>query len=269
MKNTEIPAKEDAPQQQQQCPLALSIPILPLPTQASDETNFLSLQSAEFQALYGLYASLSSPPRPPKEIVQALSSFVSSSYNIPPSPASKIAALAVRSFSSPSFPSLFADASASSSFILSSDAAAFSTLTSADPHSVFPLRSLLMSFLVQYRRAWHPKGWVRYDRRAILHLAGLDAASSQTKEDLISYLHREYGLEMQVIGSASPTPCFLFQWAKDHPESPSNPRIDLGPYSPSSVYAAVLRFGGHVPDDGDNAAHAAPAAPAADDGNPT
>lgn len=235
----------------------------------SKALEFYNLQSPEFRSAYELYQSLitSSPAPSQKELVSALTSHIASTYTIPEKPAAKIAALLIKSFSSPTFtqnfvdmPTVFptllspstTDIDPDHAFILQSDADAFKSLVSADPHSSFELRALLMSFLIAYRRNWHPKGWVHYDRRAILYMAGLSTASTKVKEDLTTYLHTEYGLEMQVIGSNSPIPCFMFAWTKDHPESPSNPRLDLGPYAPSSTFLAVTRFGGAIPDDIDS-----------------
>lgn len=231
----------------------------------SRDLEFLGLQTPEFRDSYDTYVSMSSSGSSQKDILGAIASKMASSYGIPEKAAAKMASIAVRSFSDPAFPALFADCAptgpspdpAGHAHILRSDAMAFRDLTAADPHSSFELRCLLMSLLVNYRRNWHPKGWVRYDRRAIMHMAGLSLSSQKTKEELTSYLHREYGMEMQVVGSNSPMPCYMFAWAKSHAESPSNPRIDLGPYEPASVFAAVSRFGGPIPPDPDPAAQGA------------
>ena len=224
--------------------------------EASKGERFLSLAPQVLQDAYSLYLSLSSSPKEggvaergqkdaQKEIAQAMADFASASApGMPPAAAAKTAQALIRSFSDPSFaPSLSDSPSAPEgrkrAFVLESDLARFREYSLSDPHSTQELRLLLMSLLIQYRRNWHPKGWVHYDRGAIMHMAGLDAASARAKEGLTSYLHSEYGLEMQVIGSNNPIPCFRLAWAESQPESPSNPRVDLGPYSPPTTASAV------------------------------
>ncbi len=220
------------------------------------EMEFLGLQSQEFKDLFAFYQELLPNGLSQKELAVSLAARIADSYGLPSSASSRIAAIVLSAFSSPSFSSRFLDCDPvpapgavpgspsfpirpNHAFILQSDAAAFRSLTSVDPHSSPELRRLLLSFLISYRRNWHPKGWVRYDRRAIMYMAGLSSVSSKKQEALTSYLHQEYGLDMQVIGSNSPIPCFLFPWAKEHPESPANPRIELGPCSPASVSSAA------------------------------
>lgn len=227
---------------------------------ASRGERFLSLAPQALQDAYSLYLSLSAKEkedmkaegkerdgqkRAHGETAQAMADFVSASApGMPPAAAMKAAQALIRSFSDPSFaPSLSDSPSAPEgrkrAFVLESDLARFREYSLADPHSTQELRLLLMSLLIQYRRNWHPKGWVHYDRGAIMHMAGLDAAPAKAKEGLTSYLHSEYGLEMQVIGSNNPIPCFRLAWAESQPESPSNPRVDLGPYSPPATASAV------------------------------
>lgn len=229
---------------------------------ASKGERFLSLAPQTLQDAYSLYLSLSASEGGEAEEAtkekggqkggpqggktsQAMADFVSASApGMPPAAAMKAAQALIRSFSDPSFaPSLSDSPSAPEgrkrAFVLESDLARFREYSLSDPHSTQELRLLLMSLLIQYRRNWHPKGWVHYDRGAIMHMAGLDAASARAKEGLTSYLHSEYGLEMQVIGSNNPIPCFRLAWAESQPESPSNPRVDLGPYSPPTTASAV------------------------------
>lgn len=243
--------------------MKISSPTATVSASPTPEMEFLGLQSQEFRDLYAFYRELLPNGLSQKELTVSLAARIADSYGLPSSASSKIASIVLSAFSSPSFSSLFLDCDdcgrgsspisapgavsdspsfpirPNHAFILQSDAAAFRSLTSVDPHSSPELRCLLLSFLISYRRNWHPKGWVRYDRRAIMYMAGLSSASSKKQESLTSYLHQEYGLDMQVIGSNSPIPCFLFPWAKEHPESPANPRIDLGPCSPASVSSAV------------------------------
>ncbi len=227
----------------------------PFPQKATQREGqrFLSLQPAAFREAYSFWLSLPTPPETdPKARIRALAEELSSSHGIPQEASRKAAALLDARFSDPSFAASFADAPSdaarpspsapdprSRSLILASDERLFREYVAADPEATFELACLLLSFLIQYRREWHPNGWVRYDRRSIMHIAGLSSASPKDKEALIAHLHSQYGLRMRVIGSNNPLPCFMLDWAKDHPESSSNPRVDLGPYSPETTFSRL------------------------------
>lgn len=102
-------------------------------------------------------------------------------------------------------------------------------------------RRLLVAFAAWDRANPHPSGWIRYDRAAIMCLAGLTHLRPSEQEALTQLLHRSHGLDMQVVGSNSPIPCFRLSWLEEEPPigSPANPAQDMGPLAPASVaYAA-------------------------------
>lgn len=110
----------------------------------------------------------------------------------------------------------------------------------------YDARRLLVAFAAWDRANPHPSGWIRYDRAAIMCLAGLANLRPSEQEALTQLLHRSYGLDMQVVGSNSPIPCFRLSWLEEEPPmlGPGNPPQDIGPLSPASVtYATCEALG--------------------------
>lgn len=112
----------------------------------------------------------------------------------------------------------------------------------------YDARRLLVTFTAWDRTYPHPSGWVRYDRPAIMCLAGLSGLRPSEQEALTQLLHRSYGLDMQVVGSNSPIPCFRLSWLEEEPPiGQSNPLQDVGPLSPATVSYAVCEVLGLPP----------------------
>ena len=113
----------------------------------------------------------------------------------------------------------------------------------------YDARRLLVAFAAWDRANPHPSGWIRYDRAAIMCLAGLTHLRPSEQESLTQLLHRSHGLDMQVVGSNSPIPCFRLSWLEEEPPigSPTNPAQDIGPLSPASVAYATCEVLGLPP----------------------
>lgn len=111
----------------------------------------------------------------------------------------------------------------------------------------YDARRLLVAFAAWDRAHPHPSGWIRYDRQAIMCLAGLTGLRPSEQEALTQLLHRSYGLDMQVVGSNSPIPCFRLSWMEEEPIGQSNPIQDVGPLAPASVSYAVCEVLGLPP----------------------
>lgn len=93
---------------------------------------------------------------------------------------------------------------------------------------------LLLSLIVYARTYPHPSGWIRFDRREILHMAGLSRLSSREQDILTSQLHFQYGFDMQVVGSTQPIPCFRINWLSPADET-ENPLVDIGRFLPQTL----------------------------------
>lgn len=112
----------------------------------------------------------------------------------------------------------------------------------------YDARRLLVAFAAWDRAHPHPSGWIRYDRPAIMCLAGLSGLRPSEQEALTQLLHCSYGLDMQVVGSNSPIPCFRLSWMEEEPPiGQSNPIQDVGPLAPASVSYAVCEALGLPP----------------------
>lgn len=226
--------------------------------------QFFGMKSREFKDLYFLYLDLCVAKLKKEEILQSLSQSMITSFGFPESVSTKVAKILYEKFSDASFVSSFCDlqgitpkfseqqASVSLKydtpeesddiwgqmlFMTTTDYERYKTMTSVDPNISPELKHLLLAFMSVYRRNFHKSGWVKYDRKAIMHLAGLQGISTKALEELTQYLHQEYGLEMQVVGSNSPIPCFKFQWMfeQQQPGSHINQFLDFGRLSPETI----------------------------------
>lgn len=106
----------------------------------------------------------------------------------------------------------------------------------ADNRAAF---KLLLAFAIYARMNPHPSFWIKYDRPTIFFLAGLQELKSSEQEHLTKYLHEYYNLNMQVVGSKTPIPCFKLKRMADQPNplcpETSNPLIEVGTYSPATL----------------------------------
>lgn len=112
------------------------------------------------------------------------------------------------------------------------------TFALQDPDNRAALK-LLVAFAIYARANPHPSHWIKYDRATIFFLADLQELKTSEQERLTKYLHEYYNLNMQVVGSNTPIPCFKIKWMADQPDpllpDTSNPLVDVGNYSPSTV----------------------------------
>lgn len=117
---------------------------------------------------------------------------------------------------------------------------------------------LLVAFATYARAYPHPSNWIHYDKKTIMYLAGLDKLRVQEQQSLTNYLHEHYNLNMQVVGSTQPIPCFRFEWQASQPRvtalidedgvvissthmegEPSNQLSVIGPLTPHTIAAYV------------------------------
>ena len=118
---------------------------------------------------------------------------------------------------------------------------------------------LLVAFATYARAYPHSSNWIHYDKKTIMYLAGLDKLRVQEQQSLTNYLHEHYSLNMQVVGSTQPIPCFRFEWQASQPrvstlvdedgvvivkedDTPANPLIILGPLTPTTISTYVEQF---------------------------
>lgn len=234
--------------------------------------QFLDLEPARFQELYNLFLSATSSKEaseaeeegdiytenweeeeaeistPSKEDARSIKELLSarvSSWGITQKAAAQVASAFYTYCTSPdTLPFLSATAPSSQAYISRQDLEYYIAALNTTPDLSPQIRRALLAFAAFYRRNYHPKKWVRYDRKSILFLAGLLDMSTAAQEDLTTTLHKEYGLDLRVIGSKSPVSCFYFEWMAAQPTpglDPSNPYIDLGPYTPQTIAATATK----------------------------
>ena len=117
----------------------------------------------------------------------------------------------------------------------------FTEKIALDDQMTNQLKRLLLSFIVFYRDNYHSTGWVRYDRNNIFYLAGLSKISTKQQEKMVNYLHLNYNLDMRVVGSTQPIPCYKIDWLYDQENvgKMSNPFLSFGPMSPQNLNAVI------------------------------
>lgn len=197
--------------------------------------EFIKNQDPQIQLLYEIYYEGVQNGLAPEQLKLDMAARLVVRYSIPKEAADKMAAAAYIQFSNPEFATKFNDLPSSDPLPLwmsQQDYDYFVSFTSADPDVTDEIRALLLSFIAVYRHDYHHTGWVKYDRKNIFYLAGLSRLSVTRQKVLTNYLHDRYDLQMQVVGSNQPIPCFKFPWLYEQPVSDP---IKLGPLSPSTI----------------------------------
>lgn len=75
-----------------------------------------------------------------------------------------------------------------------------------------PAADLLVAFTAHALSNYHPSGWIKYDKKAIIALARLSKLPMAEQEKLTQQLHSSFGIDMRVVGSAQPIPCYALPW---------------------------------------------------------
>lgn len=222
--------------------------------------EFTELKPKVWQTLHATYESLLSSSSTPDQVLAALAADLPQ-FGFSEGDSSRIAAAFMKSFDSirdalalneadPSVPDYESAASPSGKLRLTlseQDISCMKAILADEPS--YDARRLLVAFAAWDRANYHHTGWIRYDRQSIMCLAGLSSLRPRDQEALTQHLHREYGLDMQVVGSNSPIPCFRLSWLEEEPPvgDPSNQLLDLGPLSPSAIAFATCETLGLPP----------------------
>lgn len=107
------------------------------------------------------------------------------------------------------------------------------------------IRRLLVAFLVYARANPHPSFWIKNDRKVINFLASIQKLKVSEQNILTMRLHTLYNLDMQVVGSNQPIPCFRISWQADQQppaDTPENPLVLLGPLNPATITSFVKQI---------------------------
>lgn len=100
----------------------------------------------------------------------------------------------------------------------------------------------VVALAVYARNHPHRSNWIRYNKKEIAFLAGIHKLAVKDQEVISQIVHTKYGLNMQVVGSMQPIPCFQFSWQADPSNTPSedNPLVIVSDYTPQSLFAFVM-----------------------------
>lgn len=218
--------------------------------------DFIQLQPQMWQKLYNQYISLSGQTNNTDEILSALIDTLSQIFHS--EIASTIAQKVYSSFSSSSFPLKFYNASedntSGSEDIVSKNIKYILPRAQLSLYDINILKEkmkdesdpaiacLLVSLLVYARANPHHSNWIKYDRKVIMFLSSLTKKKISLQTYLTNKLHNLYNVNMRVIGSSQPIPCFNIAWHDDQPpvNSPENPLIDIGSVEPETISKFVL-----------------------------
>ena len=168
---------------------------------------------------------------PAAEISQVLSSLLKSSYGVTDTVLQEVVSKLISEFSSYDTPLN------EQSIITELDLAHLNTLLPTLA-SVPQAQRLLLALVFNFRANFHPTGWIRYEKKNIMYLAGLDKLPVRDQETLMNQMHRECGLNMRVIGSNNPIPCYTFTWAEVPPQedpTDTSPLLFFGLLTPSTI----------------------------------
>ena len=97
------------------------------------------------------------------------------------------------------------------------------------------LARLVTALAVYARKNHHPSHWIKLDKNEVFFMAGIHKLPAKDIRALTNQAHLLYNLEMQVVGSKKPIPCFRFAWQSDDPDNEKNPLIDVSDYSPKGI----------------------------------
>ena len=99
------------------------------------------------------------------------------------------------------------------------------------------IRRLLVTYAVYARANPHPSFWIKNDKKVINFLASIQKLKVSEQISLTNRLHILYNLDMQVVGSKQPIPCFRLSWQANQPtpNTPENPLVLLGPLNPATI----------------------------------
>lgn len=198
--------------------------------------QFMNLQPKKWQAIYSLYFKFTDAA--PEDRSKAIEDYLTLE-GFSPEQASSITSALVKTFH-PGLPALFVesnpDEEENEAKLSLQDIKLLKEKLLNEPSA--EVRRLLVSFLVYARANPHPSFWIKYDKKIIHFLASTQKLKVTEQNILTMRLHTLYNLDMQVVGSNQPIPCFRISWqAEQQPpaDTPENPLVLIGPLNPATI----------------------------------
>lgn len=203
--------------------------------------QFMKLQPKNWQTIYALYLSHVDDP----DVAQKFTSLAEQELlarGFDQGQATLIASALLKTFTQPDLNSSFVenDEEETEAKLSLQDIKLLKEKLLHEPSQ--EIRRLLVAFLVYARANPHPSFWIKYDKKVIHFLASTQKLKVSDQNLLTMRLHNLYNLDMQVVGSNQPIPCFRISWqAEQQPpaDTTDNPLVFLGPLSPSTITSFV------------------------------
>ena len=101
--------------------------------------------------------------------------------------------------------------------------------------------NLLIALTAHALSMYHASGWIKYDKKEIVALAGLNKLPVARQEAITKQVHDSFGFEMRVIGSNQPIPCYSLPWLVP-PQSESTAIRRFDPVKIQSSILAALKL---------------------------
>lgn len=219
--------------------------------------EFLELQPLELQLVYKIYSDSCLNHDKASVTSQKVSDYLSSTYSYNSEVASSITHSLMQIFASKDFheglindplkidiDGVVTKAPVPKIQLTLADYQRYMDMVGADAEATLNLKALLLAFVIYYRQHYHRSGWVRYDKKTIFFLAGINKLPVHAQEKLTNRLHTHYDLNMQVVGSNQPIPCFSLSWLQDQlpPGVDNNPILTFGDYTPYGVREMIKKM---------------------------
>ena len=209
----------------------------------------MALQPQQWQEIYMYYISLASstPPLSPEEILKCIS-FRLESFDLPADITPRIASYLCDRFTAHEFVPIYDDpirlgedpTDNPVAYLSQQDLEYIEKNIIPDPDATYESVRLLLAYLIFARLNPHHSNWIKCDKKdktTILYLASLSALPVSRQENLIQLLHKKFSLNMRVVGSTQPIPCFQIPWQADQDpvNTEHNQLFTIGPLTPKTI----------------------------------
>lgn len=214
--------------------------------------EFMNLQPQQWQEIYNYFITL--PPLSSEETISRMA-FRLAAYNFPEEVAQKVASYLYDQFTAHGFNPIYDDPlelrkdtyDPPAAYLSQQDLDYLENTILKSPDITLESLRLLLTYLIFARLNPHHSHWIKCDKKdknTILYLASLSTLPVSQQESLIQLLHQKFSLNMRVVGSTQPIPCFQIPWQAAQPpvNEDFNPLFTIGPLAPKTIadFAATL-----------------------------
>ena len=207
--------------------------------------EFMQLQPQQWQEIYTYYSQLVSYSQDPAEILKLISLRLQG-FGFSNQISSQIATHLIKHFQDRDFKELYDDPQQDSIddpqiYLSTQDLEYIETHILTSPHITPELLRLIITYAAFARLNPHRSNWIKCDKKdktTVLYLSSNSNLPVSKQEALIQDAHAYFGLNMRVVGSTQPIPCFQFPWQASQPpvnETDANLLHTIGPLAPKTI----------------------------------